>query len=113
LPTRLRRPCTFPGCPNLEAPETAGGKNGGRCQEHRRQPIQYDSSHYRTPEWRALRAAQLERYPWCAHCADIHVRVPATQVDHIRSRKRGGTDDPSNLQSLCARHHAIKTLSGG
>ena len=30
------------------------------------------------------------------------------QVDHITPRNRGGTDDPENLQGLCAFHNAQK-----
>jgi 5-methylcytosine-specific restriction protein A len=35
--------------------------------------------------------------------------APATDVDHVISRAAGGSDDPANLQSLCAHHHHVKT----
>jgi 5-methylcytosine-specific restriction endonuclease McrA len=31
------------------------------------------------------------------------------EVDHIVPKKQGGTDDESNLQSLCKPHHSAKT----
>jgi 5-methylcytosine-specific restriction endonuclease McrA len=31
------------------------------------------------------------------------------QVDHIITKARGGTDDPSNLQALCRECHSRKT----
>ncbi len=34
---------------------------------------------------------------------------PATDVDHIVPKVRGGSDDERNLQSLCAAHHRVKT----
>ncbi|HYV67695.1 MAG TPA: HNH endonuclease, partial [Myxococcales bacterium] len=50
-----------------------------------------------------VRRAVLERdnwlcqVPWCSRAAD--------HVHHILFRSAGGTDDPSNLVSLCAAHH--------
>jgi len=59
---------------------------------------------YKGPEWRALRAAALER--------DRHTCVVpgcgrrATHVDHVKSRRQGGADALHNLRSLCATHDA-------
>jgi len=38
-------------------------------------------------------------------------RLRATDVDHIVPKVHGGTDDTSNLQSLCAAHHRLKTAT--
>ncbi len=57
--------------------------------------------------WRAIRAAQLERFPLCAHCGE-----PANEVDHIAgdtSRNAIGTE----LQSLCKPCHSRKTNGHG
>lgn len=54
--------------------------------------------------WQAIRAAQLEREPDCVVCGE-----PATDVDHITPREMGGSDEPSNLQSMCHAHHSAKT----
>ena len=35
--------------------------------------------------------------------------TPATQVDHIKPKAKGGTDDWDNLQSICDRCHDAKT----
>jgi 5-methylcytosine-specific restriction enzyme A len=52
-----------------------------------------------------LRAKILERDGYvCTSCGQ-----PATQVDHIVSKHKGGSDDPSNLASLCRRCHDAKT----
>jgi 5-methylcytosine-specific restriction protein A len=37
--------------------------------------------------------------------------TPATQVDHIRPKAKGGTDEPANLQSICDECHKAKTLA--
>jgi 5-methylcytosine-specific restriction protein A len=34
----------------------------------------------------------------------------ANQVDHIKPKAKGGTDDETNLQSLCEAHHTQKTI---
>lgn len=56
--------------------------------------------------WRRLRAWYLARHPICelAGCLD-----PATDVDHIVAKARGGGDELNNLQALCHRHHSQKT----
>jgi len=32
-------------------------------------------------------------------------------TDHILSKEQGGTDDESNLQTLCLRCHSVKTTT--
>lgn len=62
---------------------------------------------YKTPLWRALRAAQLARQPLCERCLDNGRPISATVVNHARPH-RGNWDlfrDPANLQSLCAPCH--------
>jgi 5-methylcytosine-specific restriction enzyme A len=58
--------------------------------------------------WRKVRNAYLTAHPYCEApgCTELGVAV-----DHKLSRKRGGSDDESNLQSLCRHHHASKTAT--
>lgn len=35
--------------------------------------------------------------------------MASSEVDHIASKARGGSDDLSNLQALCKRCHVVKT----
>ncbi|MDK1339207.1 HNH endonuclease, partial [Cronobacter sakazakii] len=37
--------------------------------------------------------------------------VPATTVDHIKPKAHGGTDEDSNLRSLCCPCHKRKTAT--
>ena len=55
--------------------------------------------------WQATRSAYLEENPVCVECT-----APATEVDHIRSLRRGGSNEWSNLQALCKKCHARKTV---
>lgn len=62
--------------------------------------------------WRLRRASQLLLHPFCQWVVTIPsttCRLRATDVDHIVPKAFGGTDDASNLQSLCAAHHRLKS----
>jgi len=103
------RPCRHPGCGVLVP--------GGYCAAH--QPPRTDRSEeaktwrwmYQTGDWKRLRAAQLLRQPFCRVCAGRGLRVPATDVDHIRDHKGDWAlfTDPDNLESLCHSCHSRKT----
>lgn len=60
-------------------------------------------------DWRKARGAILKDNPLCRACFGRGYITPATQVDHIVPKAKGGTDERSNLQPLCARCHADKT----
>lgn len=52
--------------------------------------------------WDRLRIQILKRDHYlCVGCMARGRYTPAVTVDHIISRAKHGTDDPSNLQSLC------------
>lgn len=54
----------------------------------------------------AVRDEQLRMHPRCEWCGAL-----ATEVDHRRRLADGGSDHPSNLQSLCHDCHADKSAS--
>lgn len=45
----------------------------------------------------------------CQECLRNGRATAANHVDHIKPKCKGGSDDDSNLQSLCVRCHKIKT----
>ena len=104
------RPCRHPGCPELT--------REGWCPRHKPPPTPRRESAawhrwYSLPVWtRQLRPAQLLREPFCRICARKGLRVPATDVDHIRDHKGNWTlfTDPDNLESLCHSCHSRKTM---
>lgn len=60
--------------------------------------------------WARLRKAVLERDRYqCVPCRDKGDLTMATQVDHITPKSEGGTDQMSNLQSICDTCHKVKT----
>lgn len=70
---------------------------------------------YDSPEWRMIRRRVLDRDGRLCQwpIAGIRCFDRAAHVDHIVNRAAGGTDDESNLWSLCIRHHLVKTSREG
>jgi HNH endonuclease len=61
--------------------------------------------HYWSREWReVIRPFVLDRAR--GRCEIPCCTMPAHSVDHIKARKDGGSDHPSNLRALCKYHHA-------
>ena len=61
--------------------------------------------------WEKIRTLHLAREPLCRACKAEGQDTAATDVDHIKPKRAGGTDQEENLQSLCIYHHARKTAS--
>lgn len=112
MPQRLKRPCTYPGCPELV-------QSGGRCDKHKKQEAQrYDrergtaASRGYTARWQRYRRQYLAKNPLCAECERQGRLRAATDVDHIKA-VTGPNDplfwDPENHQGLCHECHSRKT----
>ena len=107
MPSRPPKPCTKAGC-------TKYATIKGRCDAHQ---IKHGWDHKATTkergygsDWRKLRAAVLERDGHiCKECIKHRIYTPAKTVDHVLNKAGGGTDDMSNLQSLCNSCHNAKT----
>ena len=60
--------------------------------------------------WQQLRQRILARdMHLCQPCQRDGRVTPATQVDHIKAKASGGTDDQENLQAICASCHDAKS----
>lgn len=58
--------------------------------------------------WRRLKEKIHLRDNWtCQHCRRVTTQL---ELDHIVNVAQGGTDDESNLQSLCPPCHKDKSL---
>jgi 5-methylcytosine-specific restriction enzyme A len=67
--------------------------------------VQFQQIFYLSPEWRAFRRRYLALHPQCGTCGQ-----PATQVDHIVARAKGGASfDEANCSPQCAGCHSRKT----
>lgn len=60
--------------------------------------------------WVKTRGRILRRDHYlCVPCMMGGRPTPATQVDHIKPKASGGTDDDGNLQAICDECHKAKT----
>lgn len=91
---------------------------GSRCPAHKALGKFGDrsrgSSHERGYgwQWQQLRKRILARdRGLCQQCLKAGKYRPARDVDHIVHKANGGTDDDSNLQSLCSACHKAKTAA--
>lgn len=82
-----------------------GGWRGNRGTRHERG---YGS------KWVKLREVVLKRdMRLCQPCLTTGRPTTATEVDHIKPKAKGGTDDPDNLQAICGECHRAKTEREG
>ena len=62
-------------------------------------------------QWDKTRKRILERDRYlCQPCKRASMVVAASQVDHIKPKAKGGTDDDGNLEAICKTCHDIKTI---
>lgn len=90
-----------------------------------RQGTRYNpDQHYQSKGWKNTRAAFRQSYTevnsirvpniYCIDCFKQHSQfIEGSNTDHIVRRKDGGSDEFSNLQTLCDKHHAIKSANEG
>jgi 5-methylcytosine-specific restriction protein A len=61
--------------------------------------------------WRRLRDRILQRDRFvCQPCKREGRITEAREVDHMVPLAKGGTDDESNLQSICSQCHHVKSI---
>lgn len=111
MPRAPKRPCRYPGCPNLCDSSVYCKTHAGFSTDRLRGNAAergYDS------RWRAARKRFLRRHPLCAECMRQGKLTPATVVDHVIPH-RGNQElfwDENNWQPLCKGCHDRKTGSG-
>ncbi len=70
-----------------------------------------EQAHYKSKQWSVIRRDVLNRDAnVCRSCGRVCYGSNAN-VDHIVPLEQGGTDDMSNLQTLCRSCHGRKTIT--
>ena len=108
MPFRSKVPCRHPGCAALVEPGTK------YCEKHKAlhlEEIRSAGSRGYNRAWQKASKQFLTAHPLCTMCMKEERYTKATVVDHIIPH-RGDEElfwDRSNWQSLCKRHHDLKT----
>ena len=106
MPTQPKKPCGYPGCPNLT--------NGRYCEEHEKQVTHTYEKYGRDKAvrrrygraWKRIRDKYVLEHPFCEMCYERGILVPVDEVHHKLPLAEGGTHARSNLVSLCKSCHA-------
>lgn len=113
MPKRPKRPCSFPGCPELT--------DGRFCPVHEKQEAQRYEKYQRDPAtkkryghaWKRIRDRYIAAHPLCERCQKAGKLTPAEEVHHIVPLAAGGTHDERNLMALCTSCHSEITAREG
>lgn len=106
LPRRPKRPCSYPGCPNLT--------DGRFCEEHAKLEARRYERYERDPAtkrrygraWKRIRDKYVQEHPVCELCYKKGLLVETEQVHHIKPLAEGGDHSRENLIALCSSCHA-------
>jgi len=116
MPIRPLRPCKHRGCAAL----VPGGSS--YCASHASEATNWKADRERGNRhqrgygtaWDKLRKQILQRDAGlCQPCLRAGRVARGTHVDHIAAKARGGSDDHSNLQTICIDCHKAKTATEG
>ena len=112
MPSAAPKPCAHIGCGKLVRDGRYCSAHQGDKKQGRFADSQRGSRHERGygTAWDKLRLVILARdNGLCVLCHEAGRLTPAAQVDHIIPKAEGGTDQESNLQSVCVPCHRAKT----
>ena len=113
MPKMPKRPCGFPGCPNLT--------DGRFCEEHAKQENRRYERYQRDPAtkrrygraWQRIRDRYAAAHPFCEECYKRGVLTPTEEIHHIKPLAHGGTHAEDNLMALCKPCHSRITVELG
>lgn len=105
MPRKPKRPCSYPGCPNLT--------DGEYCETHRKPMRQQYDRYERAPDvnkkygraWKRIRDRYAAKHPLCEKCLEEGRLTPVEEVHHILPISKGGDHRETNLMSLCQSCH--------
>jgi len=105
MPFRFRKPCSYQGCPNLTKERY--------CDEHKHLEVNHKTYYHREVDsnirygnkWTKVRRLYVRHHPLCEMCLKEGKFIPVEEVHHIIPLSQGGTNDFSNLMSLCQSCH--------
>ncbi len=105
MPYKFKHGCPYPGCNKLT--------DKRYCEEHMKLLTKQYNEYTRLDEvkkkynykWKKIRDAYVAEHPLCEMCLKEGKYTPVEEVHHILPVSRGGTNDTSNLMSVCKSCH--------
>ena len=103
MPMKPKRPCSYPGCPNLT--------DGRYCPEHQ-QKVNSNYEKYGRDKatkkrygraWKRIRDKYASEHPFCELCFERGIIVETEEIHHKKPLSEGGTHDRSNLIGCASR----------
>ena len=96
MPTKPKRPCSYPGCPKLT--------DGRFCEEHAKEEAKRYEKYDRDPAvrrrygraWKRIRDRYIQEHPLCELCQQEGRLTPAEEVHHKKPLAEGGTHARDN-----------------
>ena len=115
MPYKPNRPCACHGCGRL----AVSGQQ--YCAAHQAQANKHYNQYERDPlsnkrygrSWKRIRDRYIKAHPLCETCLQQDLLTSAAEVHHILPLRHGGTNDTSNLMSLCKPCHSRITAEMG
>lgn len=113
MPRKPKRPCSYPGCPNLtddrycESHKSLVDRNYNKYQRDPNSNKRYGRS------WKRIRDRYIKAHPLCEECEKYGRLTTAEEVHHILPLSKGGGNEPENLMSLCKSCHSRITAESG
>lgn len=102
--------CAKPGCHTLTRERYCSAHRPLSSWAHEKSTTQRGYGH----AWRQLRRQILVRdRHLCQSCLRAQRTSVASDVDHVRPRSQGGTDEPANLEAICKACHQAKSSREG
>ena len=106
MPSKPKRPCSYPGCPKLT--------HGRFCEEHAKKEAQRYEKYDRDPAvrrrygraWKRIRDRYAEAHPLCELCQQHGKLTPTEEIHHKLPLSEGGTHASEYLIALCKSCHA-------
>lgn len=106
MPKKPKRPCSYPGCPNLTDERF--------CEQHQKQENQryekYDRDsavrHRYGRAWKRIRDSYAMANPLCEQCLSKGKYVMTEEIHHKIPLANGGSHDRNNLIALCKECHS-------
>lgn len=105
MPRKPKRPCSYPGCPELT--------DESYCNKHKSEMDKQYNKYQRDPmsnkrygrAWKRIRDRYVKAHPLCEECEKQGRLTPVEEVHHIKPLSKGGGNEASNLMSLCGGCH--------